>query len=565
MTATRTGTSLPSNFRLAWAVSQHERGVFWLGWMLWAVFFSLPALLAWILGSAFDALDQGDASSVYRWIIALVVAEALRMAVVHAGAVVYTQVWVHQQTFLRANMLSAQMASGGPEAGRPVASAGEAVTYFRDDTEDVAMFIDNMVDVSGGITFAVFAVILLGSANPAGAAAVIIPLVLITVISRLLGHRVTAYRRADREATAAVTRLVGDTMAAATTVKVNGASRAVLDRLGTRVDRRQRTAVRDRVLTETIWTTGRSATDVALGLVFVVGASAIASGAFTIGQLALFVAILGWLDFLPLIIGMAMASHRQVTVSFDRMRRLVADDDVMNTVTPRDLPIRRGQNRQRTLAPLPERVRLERLDVVDIAATYGSGTGVGPVSFSVGRGDVVVITGPVGTGKTTLLRTILGLAVDADTTGRVVWNGTEIDDRGPFFVPPNCAFLPQVPQLVSDSLADNVGFGAAAADDVAWALSVAELDDDVAAMPEGTATMIGPRGVRLSGGQRQRLAAARAVVHRPEVVVLDDLSSALDVETELRLWDNMAAAGLTVIAVSHRRVAFERATRIVEL
>jgi ATP-binding cassette subfamily B protein len=84
-------------------------------------------------------------------------------------------------------------------------------------------------------------------------------------------------------------------------------------------------------------------------------------------------------------------------------------------------------------------------------------------------------------------------------------------------------------------------------------------------MPDATATLIGPRGLRLSGGQRQRLAGARAVVHRPELVVLDDLSSALDVETELQLWTNLADAGMTVLAVSHRAVAFDRADRVVRL
>ena len=67
------------------------------------------------------------------------------------------------------------------------------------------------------------------------------------------------------------------------------------------------------------------------------------------------------------------------------------------------------------------------------------------------------------------------------------------------------------------------------------------------------------------GGQRQRLATARALVHAPELVVLDDLSSAVDVETELQLWENLARAGLTVLAVSHRAVAFERADQIIRL
>ena len=118
---------------------------------------------------------------------------------------------------------------------------------------------------------------------------------------------------------------------------------------------------------------------------------------------------------------------------------------------------------------------------------------------------------------------------------------------------------------MSDSVRDNVGLGPVPADDLARALTLAAVVDDVAALPAGVDTLIGPRGLRLSGGQRQRLATARALVHAPELVVLDDLSSAVDVETELQLWANLAEAGLTVLAVSHRAVAFERADQVLRL
>ena len=75
--------------------------------------------------------------------------ELVRMAVIHYAAITWTKSWVHMQTFLRANLLKAQMASGGPEAGQPVGSAGEALTHFRDDVEDVTWLIDGVVDVSG--------------------------------------------------------------------------------------------------------------------------------------------------------------------------------------------------------------------------------------------------------------------------------------------------------------------------------------------------------------------------------------------------------------------------------
>jgi ATP-binding cassette, subfamily B, bacterial len=122
-----------------------------------------------------------------------------------------------------------------------------------------------------------------------------------------------------------------------------------------------------------------------------------------------------------------------------------------------------------------------------------------------------------------------------------------------------------VPQLISDSVGDNVALGPVDPARLATALHLAAITDDIDAMPAGVDTLIGPRGLRLSGGQRQRLATARALVHSPELVVLDDLSSALDVETEVQLWTNLADAGMTVIAVSHRAVAFDRADQVLRL
>ena len=88
---------------------------------------------------------------------------------------------------------------------------------------------------------------------------------------------------------------------------------------------------------------------------------------------------------------------------------------------------------------------------------------------------------------------------------------------------------------------------------------------DVADLPAGLETVVGARGVRLSGGQVQRAAGARAMAHRPELLVLDDLTSALDVDTELAMWERLAASGCTVLAASNRPVALARADRVIEL
>lgn len=554
-------------WRLAWRVSQHDPRSFWLGYGAFLVFFTLPAAVGWVLGRGFDALSTGDTGGVLRWALILVGIETVRMASVHFGAIMWTKSWVHMQSLLRANLLVAQMASGGPEAGQPVGSAGEAITHFRDDTEDVAFLVDGVVDVSGGVTFTLVAGFVLGAADPGAAAVLLIPLLGVALATRVLDTRIKRYRAADRAATAAVTGLVGDVMAAATTIKVNDASESMLARLRGLVDHRRSTAVKDRVLDEGVQAFSQGAADVGLGLVLLVSAGALASGEFDVGRLALFTAYLGWLSFLPRMVGRVLARRKQAGVAFDRMRLLVADADVGNTVRPRSVPIE-ARDRDRRVRPgdqRPARVPLERLEVEHLSARYPGGAGVVDATFEVRRGEFVVLTGAIGSGKSTLLRALLGLAWQADQRGVVRWNGTALDDRGAFLVPPNAAFLSQVPQLISDSVRDNVGLGPVTDERLRRSLELAVVADDIAELPGGTDTLIGPRGLRLSGGQRQRLAAARAFVHEPELVVLDDLSSALDVETELRLWENLAAAGATVLAVSHRAVAFDRADRVLRL
>ena len=552
-------------WKLSWKVSQHEPKSFWLGWAAFVVFFALPAATGWVLAKGFEALADGDTAAVYRWALVLTLVELLRMVTIHVGAILWTKAWVHMQTLLRANLLVAQVASGGPEAGQPVGSAGEAITHFRDDTEDVAQFVDGMVDVSGGVVFTVFAGLILGAANMTAALILLLPLAGVAIATRTFDRRIKAYRSADRVATAAVTGLVGDVMAAATTVKVNDATDSMVARLQQLVDHRRGTAVRDRVLDQGVQAFSQGAADVGLGLVLLVSAAPLAAGTFDVGMLALFAAYLGWLSFLPRMVGRVLARRKQASVAFERMRQLVAGQQVEHTVTTRLLPIDRRDMRVRPDDARPARIPLQRLDVIDLSARHGAVLALDRVTFSLERGTFTVVTGAIGSGKTTLLRALLGLAWQADVTGEVRWNGRTLEDRAAFLVPPHAGFLPQVPQLISDSVADNVGLGPVSAERLDRALALAAIRADIAEFPAGTDTLIGPRGLRLSGGQRQRLATARALVHDPELIVLDDLSSALDVETELELWRNLAEAGMTVLAVSHRAVAFEQADQVLRL
>jgi ATP-binding cassette subfamily B protein len=185
----------------------------------------------------------------------------------------------------------------------------------------------------------------------------------------------------------------------------------------------------------------------------------------------------------------------------------------------------------------------------------------------------------VGSGKTTLLRVLLGLL--PRDAGEVWWNGEQVADPAAFFRPPRSAYAAQVPALLSASLRENILLGLPEKVlDLQDAVHRAVLEEDVSTLEHGLNTLVGPRGIRLSGGQAQRAAAARALVREPELLVVDDLSSALDVETEHALWERAfpervspepareqqgTAAAATWLVVSHRRAALRRADHIVVL
>jgi ABC-type multidrug transport system fused ATPase/permease subunit len=205
---------------------------------------------------------------------------------------------------------------------------------------------------------------------------------------------------------------------------------------------------------------------------------------------------------------------------------------------------------------------LVTLEVRDLAFTYPkSEAGIRDISFRLARRDFVVITGRIGSGKTTLLRVLQGLL--PRSTGEILWNGQNVEDPAVFFTPPHSSYTAQVPRLFSETLRHNVLFGETAEERLPQAMELAAMRPDIDALEKGLETLVGTRGVKLSGGQLQRAGAARMFARGADLLIFDDLSSALDVATERQLWDSLFRdREATCIVVSHRRPALRRATEI---
>lgn len=177
------------------------------------------------------------------------------------------------------------------------------------------------------------------------------------------------------------------------------------------------------------------------------------------------------------------------------------------------------------------------------------------VSLTIPRYTSVGFVGPSGAGKTTVVDVILGLLTP--TGGRVLVDGVNIQERLDHWQR-QIGYIPQSIYLTDDTVRRNVAFGMQdddIVDEAVWeALAAAQLTELVESFEEGLDTFVGERGIRLSGGQRQRIGIARALYHKPEVLVMDEATSALDNETERNIVE--ALGGLqgkhTMIVIAHR-------------
>jgi len=190
------------------------------------------------------------------------------------------------------------------------------------------------------------------------------------------------------------------------------------------------------------------------------------------------------------------------------------------------------------------------------------------VTLTIPYGKSVGILGGSGAGKSTAVDILLGLL--EPSSGKVMVDGVDIrtDLRGWQNL---VGYVPQSIYLCDDSLRENIAFGVPPEriDEEALkrAIKGAMLEEFVAALPNGAATVVGERGVRLSGGQRQRIGIARALYHDPRVLVLDEATSALDsgTESEVMAAVNALQGAKTIVIVAHRLSTLEHCDMLYRL
>ena len=513
----------------------------------------------------FDVLSGESEAGLNPWtfVVLFVVAHLGDRGVLISSAFVWARWRYAISTLLRKNLMTAIMNMSAPHSVST--ASGETTNRLRDDVQAIQHYLEQYIHLWGNLIFAVLAIIWMARIDVAVTLITVIPSILIITVVNVSRRFILRYRTAQRVATEQSTNFINEVFQSILAVKVARTESNVIAHFRKLNDARRKTTLVDNLFNQLLRSISFNISTLATGAILILIAERMKAGEFSVGDFALFTTYVGDVARSGSLIGGVMAQHKRAEVSYSRMEQTVDEMPREDLVEHTPVYLRE----QQPPLPIPQKTESDRLDELTVSGlTYhynGEAAGITEVDLKIPAGSFTVITGQIGSGKTTLVQTLLGVL--PKQAGEIRWNSDIVEDPKAFFVPPRCAYTPQTPKLFSEKLSDNILMG------LPWdwdalnrSIRLGVMDADLPTLEEGLDTIVGPRGVKLSGGQMQRTAAARMFMRDSDLLVFDDLSSGLDVETEQTLWERLfETTRATCLVVSHRRPALRRADQIVVL
>lgn len=289
-----------------------------------------------------------------------------------------------------------------------------------------------------------------------------------------------------------------------------------------------------------------------LGLSVYVGANLVASNQISLGMLFAF------------FVYKAHFKHRSTTM-IERMIELRLVDVHLDRLA--DIALSLPEQNDKETEDISFDPKHFRIEFQNVSFKYGP---LDPlvfddISFTISAGDSIALIGPSGCGKTTLFKLILGLL--QPSSGQVLFNGQSLDKMNMQQFRKLFGVVMQEDQLLTGTIFDNIAFFESSPDELRIRDSAqkALIWDEVDAMPMKMNSRVGDLGSSLSGGQKQRILLARALYHKPSIMLMDEGTANLDGNIENQLLDNMMSLNLTWLSIAHRPETIKRANRVLRL
>lgn len=519
-------------------------------WGLFSVLLFLGAMLlgaygavtGWIWGHIVVGLEDGERPSE---LLAALVLAFIAAPLLMSGAIRrYPHWWIEVMLRVRSSVLTGQT----DQRRLPPTPPGEVVARAM-DSDRYTRYVDRWIDFVNGLAIAVVVSILGGTVL---AGAVLLGVMAITAATSSLGSPAAGRSAASAStARAEFGRSLVSALDSIRTVKLSAATSAVHRHLRRIDSGRVDAAVREHRVQSLL--DGMPVVMVQVGIVttwavYVGGGWGLATALLVSGSVSGF-------EWFARVAGSIITEAPGTRAWQQETSRLAGGRELMDL--PAGVDLVNGTGPPLTAVAVDP---LRRIELHDFGALHDDGTiGAHGIDLAVESGELVLLLGRIGSGKSSLLAALAGLV---HPTGLLSWNGVTVDDPEMFLRPGRVAYVAQTPRVLSGSFGDNIGLDHRR--DVQQAIDDARLHRDVDEAG-GLDAVVGHRGVRLSGGQVQRLALARALATGAELLVADDVSSALDAATEIELWESLRVGGRTVIGATTKRAALARADRVVVL
>ena len=286
-------------------------------------------------------------------------------------------------------------------------------------------------------------------------------------------------------------------------------------------------------------------------LVIFIGGNQYINGEINLGVLAEFIIYVNMLTWPVATVGWVTSIVQQAEASQKRINEFLSEKNEIISANNNDYKIKGELEFKRVGLKYPE-TNIEALSEID---------------FKINTGQSLGIIGSVGSGKSTVLELIVR-NYDPDS-GKILIDNKNLKDHNIEVIRRDIGYVPQTTFLFSDTIYNNINFGNinSKAEDIQYYSKIACIHDDIMSFPKKYASILGERGINLSGGQKQRLAIARALIKKPQILILDDSLSALDTETEHNVIKNLKKKikDITKIIVSHRISTIEKCDLILVL
>jgi len=286
---------------------------------------------------------------------------------------------------------------------------------------------------------------------------------------------------------------------------------------------------------------------------FFIGARMALAGEISTGSYIAFAGLIIWIIWPMRNLGRLIVQMSSGLVSFGRITEVLKEDRE-DILSGKSIPLDQLKG---------------KLEINNISFSYVDGTEVlRDISFSVEAGKAVALLGPTGSGKSSLIH-LLTRFYDY-TTGSIKLDGVELNELSVSFLRSNIGIVQQEPFLFSQTIGDNIAYGVhnkPAEEQIEQSARIAAVHDVITSFPEQYNTLVGEKGVTLSGGQKQRVAIARTLLKNPRILILDDCTSSVDMETEVEIRKalNALMEDRTTFIIAHRIQSVMNADQILVL